>query len=99
MAKAKPKTKPAISPEAQEKKLINDAYRLAEQQINDGTASPSIITHFLKLGQKKYDMENELLKAQVDLAQVKIKNLESQLDNESLHKEALAAMTDYKGSE
>lgn len=99
MAKAKPKTKPAISPEAQEKKLINDAYRLAEEQINNGTASPSIIVHFLRMGLSKTDMENELLKAQVDLAQAKIKTLESQLTNESIHKEALAAMTEYKGSE
>lgn len=43
MPKKKP---PAMSPEARENQLISYAVDLAEQQLLDGTASPSVITHF-----------------------------------------------------
>ena len=51
MATAKKKRRaPALTVEARENQLISAAIDLAEKQILDGTASPSVLVHYLKLG-------------------------------------------------
>lgn len=64
---------PAKTPEQRENQLIAKAVDLAEQQLEDGTASAQVITHFLKLGSTREKLEqemiglrNEHLKAQTD---------------------------------
>ncbi len=48
-------TPPADTPEARENQLISAAVNLAEKQLLDGTASPSVITHYLRLLLHKKD--------------------------------------------
>ena len=55
---------PAITPEDREQQLIAKAERLAEAKLDDGTAGPQIICHYLKLGSKKAELEQQLLEAQ-----------------------------------
>ena len=43
------KSRPALTPEAREQQLIAKATNLAEKQLDEGTASSQVITHFLKL--------------------------------------------------
>ena len=55
----KKKTRPALTPEARENQLIAKAVDLAEKQIEEGTASSQVITHYLKLGSTKEKLERE----------------------------------------
>ena len=72
MAKAKSDTKktrgrPASTPEQRENELINLAVDLAEQQLRDGTATPSVIVHYLKLGSSRGQLENQMLEKKTEL--------------------------------
>ena len=58
MAKSR---RPAMSPDARENQMINLAVDLAEKQLEEGTASSQVITHFLKLGSSKERLEREKL--------------------------------------
>lgn len=90
---------PAVDPEAREKQVINMAYELAEKQLQAGTASPSVITHFLKLATQKERLEREILEKQKTLMEAKTENLNKDRDSERLAQEALNAMTKYRSSE
>lgn len=57
-------SKPATTPEGREKQLVNLAVDLAEKQLSDGTASPSIISHYLKLATKRESLERDILEKQ-----------------------------------
>ena len=66
---------PATSPEARENQLINMAVDLAEQQLRDGTASSQVITHFLKLGTMKEQLEREKLMKENELLRARTESL------------------------
>ena len=53
--------RPALTPEARENQMIALAVNLAEKQLQEGTASSQVITHFLKLGSTKERLEKEKL--------------------------------------
>jgi hypothetical protein len=88
----------ATTPEGRESQLINKAVRLAEQQLEDGTASAQVITHYLKLGSTREQLEQERLSGEVELLRAKISSLESQKNVEELYVEAIAAMRAYSGN-
>lgn len=89
--------RPATTPEGRENQVVSQAIDLAEQQIRDGTASSQVITHFLKLGSTREQLEQERLRHENELTKVKIEALESQKRVEELYKEALDAMRSYSG--
>ena len=91
------KIRPALSPEARENQMISLAVDLAEKQLIEGTASSQVITHFLKLGSTKAQIEKELLSKQVDLAEAKAESIKSQKDMEKFYLDAMAAMREYRG--
>jgi len=91
--------RPATTPEGREDQLVSQAIDLAEQQIRDGTASSQVITHFLKLGSTREQLEQERLEHENELTRVKIEAIESQKRVEELYLEALTAMRTYAGSE
>lgn len=91
-----PIVRPATSPEAREKQLINLAVNLAEQQLRDGTASPSVISHFLKLASQREQRQLELMEKQVRLMEAKSKSLDKDRESEELAKAAMEAMKKYK---
>ena len=96
--KAETKTKPAPTPEAKEKQMINYAMELAEKQLKEGTASASVIAHFLKLGATETQKKIEMLENQTKLYRARAESLEREKENENLSKEALAAMKKYGGN-
>ena len=98
MAKAKTTTAPAMSPEAREKQLINKAVTLAEKQLEDGTASAAVITHFLKLATEKERLERTKLEKENRLLEAKASSIAQAQDTEILAKQALEAMTSYQPS-
>lgn len=91
--------RPALTPEAQENKMISLAMNLAEQQLMDGTASSQVITHFLKLGTTKEQLELEKLKKENRLLEAKAEAINSMKRTEELYKAAMAQMKIYSGSD
>lgn len=94
---AKAKSRPAITPEARENQLISLAVDLAEQQLRDGSASSQVITHFLKLGTTRAELEKEKLRIENRKTEVQIKSIESADETKLLLENALKAMRDYTG--
>lgn len=91
------KGRPALSPEARENQLISLAVDLAEQQLLDGTASSQVITHFLKLGTTRAELEKEKLKRENKVLEAKAKAIESSEEVKVLYENALKAMRNYAG--
>jgi hypothetical protein len=89
--------RPALDPDAREKQLVNAAVDLAEKQLIAGTASPSVIVHFLKLGTANTELERERLKVSNDLDRAKISAIESTERIEKLYTEAMSAFGRYTG--
>ena len=85
-----PRRPPATTPEQRERQLIAQATDLAEKQIRQGTASATVIVHYLKLATSKERLENDLLRA-------KVEQLESARNVEQLYSDALKAMRAYSG--
>ena len=88
---------PAMNPEDREDQLIALAVGLAEKQIREGTASSQVITHFLKLGSTREQLEKERLRKENLLLEAKTQNLRDQKDSEGLYKKALEAIRSYRG--
>ena len=89
--------RPALTPESREQQLISLAVDLAERQLQEGTASSQVITHYLKLGSTKERIEKEILEKQKDLITAKTEALHSAKRMESLYTEAIKAMRTYSG--
>ena len=88
---------PARTPEARETELSAAAYDLAEEQIRSGTASSQVITHFLKAGSMRERLEQERMRHEMELMEVKKEQLEGQKRVEELYVSALEAMRSYSG--
>lgn len=87
----------ARSPEEREKQMINLAVDLAEKQLRDGTAAPSVINHYLKLASRRETIEREILEKQKLLLEAKTGAIDSNKNTEKLYAEALEAMRQYSG--
>lgn len=87
------------TPEEAERMAIAAAMDYATQQILDGTASNSMILHFLKLGSSRERLEQARLNAETTLANAKVSALESAARTEELVQEALAAFKVYSGDD
>lgn len=92
------KRPPARTPEGRENQVIALAMDLAEKQIAEGTASSQVLTHFLKLGSIKQQLENEKLREENALLKARTKSLESAERVEELYKQAIEAMRMYSGA-
>lgn len=90
--------RPALTPEARENQLISLAVDLAEQQLRDGTASSQVITHFLKLGTTRAELEKEKLRIENRKTEAQIKSIESGEEMKEVYEKALKAMRNYSGN-
>lgn len=88
---------PARSPENRENQLIEKAYKVVEQRLNDGTASAQEIVHFLRLGTAKANLEKQKLEAETKLIEAKQEAVESSKRSEEKYQEALDAFRLYNG--
>ena len=77
--------------------MISMAVNLAEQQLRDGTASSQIITHYLKLGTMKEQLELEKTRAEVELMKAKAKAIAADEERDIMYKKAIEAMRIYQG--
>ena len=94
----RPQEPPAQDPVAREKQLINLAVDLAEKQLIEGTASPSVLTHYLKLASTRETVEREILEKQAKLITAKTDSISQAKDAEEMVKQAIDAMRAYSGS-
>lgn len=95
--RTKRKIRPALSPEARENQMIALAVDLAEKQLMEGTASSQVITHFLKLGTTKAELEREKLASENELLRARTEAIQSAKKVEELYTQALNAMRNYGG--
>lgn len=93
------KRAPARTVESRENQLIAYAVDLAEQQLLKGTASSQVITHYLKLGTTREQLEKEKLKNENFLLKAKAEALQSGKNIEELYRNALDAMRSYSGGD
>ena len=92
------KRPPATTPEARQNQMVALAYDVAEKQLENGTASSQVVTHFLKLGSIKEQRELLLLEQEIALKRAKTESLQSAKRIEELYKDALSAMSRYTGA-
>lgn len=92
------RSKPATTPEARESQMISLAERLAEQQLREGTASSQVITHYLKLGSTREQLEQQRLAGEVDLQKAKIEAMASTQRLEEMYTRAMDAFRGYQGA-
>ena len=88
----------ALTPEAEENRLIALAYQLVEKRMREGTASSQETVHFLKLGSAKNRMEMENLRAQNALLLAKTTALEANAEQDSKYAEVIKALGIYRGT-
>lgn len=102
IVKEKPKSNSIRAPETTienlEEKMIALAMKEAERQLEEGTASSQIITHFLKLGSTETRQKKEHERKEMELIDAKIENYKSAQHVEELYAEAMEAMQSYKSS-
>jgi hypothetical protein len=73
------------------------AMDLAERQLQDGTASAQVISHYLKLGSTREQLEREKLKRETELLDARVEGMASAKRVEELYEAAITAMRDYAG--
>ena len=93
----KRRLKPAQTVEDRENELVKSATDLAAQQLLDGTASPSVITHFLRLGSVREQLERRKLLKENEMMDVKMAAIEASERREQEYAEAINALRRYKG--
>lgn len=93
--KKKSQTRPASTPESREKQLTKLAVDLAEKQLREGTASPSIISHYLKIASNRETLERDILKQQAEMIKAKAQSVNRDREAEELAKAAIDAMKSY----
>lgn len=87
---------PALTPEDWENRLIAKSFRLAEERIDNGTATAAEIVHFLKAGSAKQREEMEKLREENALLRAKTSAIESEKDRAVFYKEVIAALATYR---
>ncbi len=95
--KSSRKSPPARTPEARENQLIALAVDEAERQLRAGTASSQIVTHYLKLGTRKNQLECSVLEKKQELLTAQADAYKSAANIEKLYSEAMAMMRKYRG--
>lgn len=86
---------PVKSSEAREEQLTALAMDVAEKQMREGTASPLVISHFLKLGTARAKLESERIRKESELASAKAAMLGQQEDIGKLVKEVKDMLVAY----
>jgi hypothetical protein len=90
---------PATTPLAREQQLVSKAVDLAERQLEEGTASAQVLTHYLKLGSSREHLEQDRMRQEVALLKAKREAMASAARIEELYGEAIKAMRRYNGDE
>lgn len=96
---SKRKDPPALTPEARQEQLIAKAERLAEQKLEDGTASPQIIVHYLRLATEREKKSQELIDADIELKKAKVQAIQNAAEFKAMFEEGMAMFKKYSGAD
>ena len=96
---SKKRMPPATTPEAREQQMVSLAFDLAQTQLEDGTASAQVITHFLKFGSSQNALEKEKLRKENLLMQARVDQISASAQNSELYQEAINMMKIYTGED
>ena len=96
---SKPRMAPATTPEGSEQQMVSLAFDLAQAQLEDGTASAQVITHFLKFGSSQNALEKEKLRKENLLMQARVDQISAASQNSELYMEAINMMKIYTGED
>lgn len=96
---SKPRMAPATTPEGREQQMVSLAFDLAQAQLEDGTASAQVITHFLKFGSSQNALEKEKLRKENLLMQARVDQISAASQNSELYMEAINMMKVYTGED
>jgi hypothetical protein len=77
--------------------MISLAEKLAEEQMRNGTASAQVITHYLKLGSTREQLEQQRIAGEVKLQEAKIQAMASSERLEAMYEKAILALRGYQG--
>ena len=89
---------PALTIEARERQMISYADEEAEKRIRNGTASDSLLLHYLKLGTSKNELEKEKLENENLLLKEKANSIKQSAKSEEMYANAIKAMQIYTGN-
>lgn len=93
----RPPRRPATTLEQDERYLISLATELARKQMEEGTASSQVISHFLKAGSLREQLEHDRLRSENELLKARVENLATAGRIEELYDNAIKAMRSYTG--
>lgn len=88
---------PAATLEDREAQLVYAAMNLVEHRIHEGSASAQETVHFLRLGSVKNQLEQDRLRNENEVLQVRVTEMASRTSTEGLAAEALKAFRGYSG--
>jgi hypothetical protein len=91
------KQSPGKTPEQRENQLIAKAVDLAERQIEEGTVSAQVLTHYIKLGSTREKLEQEMIGLRNEHLKAQTEALAAQGRIEELIGDALSAFRRYAG--
>ena len=91
------KLPPDLTNESAERRCISSAYDLAQKQLAEGTASPSVIVHFLKMGTAQAELERAKLEKETELLGARKVAIEEGERTKDLIEEAMKAFKSYNG--
>ena len=89
--------RPGLTVKSREDQLISLAVDVAEEQLRNRTASSQVITHFLKLGTTRAELEREKIAHENELLRAKTEQIQSAKRTEELYANAISAMRRYSG--
>ena len=92
-----PPVRPLMSVQAREEQIAGYALDCAERQIREGTASPSVLVHFLRATSTKEALERQLLEQQNEMLKMKTEVMQAQVSIQGKYDEALEAFRGYSG--
>lgn len=79
--------------------MVALAYDLVEKRMREGTATSQETTHFLKLGSSREQLEQQRLRHENQLTQVKIEAIERDKERDMNLLVVIDAMRSYSGLE
>ena len=95
----RPQRRPATTPEQNEQHLVLLATELARKQMEEGTASAQVITHYLKLGSTRETLEQQRLASENELLKARVESLQQAGHMQELYDKAIKAMRSYQGDD
>lgn len=95
----KKKRAPGATLQSRENRLISKSLREAELQIDERTVSSQVLTHFLKLGTTREQLEKAKIENENLLLKARVEAINSQKKMDILYEKAIIAMGTYKGED